>query len=329
MGTAIVPITRRRLLTAAGAALLAGSPRRPVLAQDALRTLQPVDKFEPADGYFIQRMALAPDGKTLLVVCQDDSAVLWDLGGRKPARSLPGPETLDAQFVGDGRRAVTVSGKNVILWDTADARMLRTLALNGDDLVVPVATHDGRVLAIGQGSTLSLWDVDSGRRLAEREAGTGGRVERMSLSPDGRWLAVRFLTMLRLFAMPALTPGAEWDFRDYLGAAVFSADSQRLLLGEKEQVALYDLAGKQLARVPGPTQALFAAVALLRDGDTFIAGNNWDDIWRFGSLGKGGFVAQTDALKVAGVALSPDHRRAYVGGGGTVYTFDLAGVSKG
>lgn len=38
-------------------------------------------------------------------------------------------------------------------------------------------------------------------------------------------------------------------------------------------------------------------------------------------------VAETDTLKVAGVAISPDQRYAYIAGGGTIYTFDVSGVS--
>jgi hypothetical protein len=75
-----------------------------------------------------------------------------------------------------------------------------------------------------------------------------------------------------------------------MGGVAFSADSRRIFVGEKEQVTVIDIAGKeQVARIAGPTQSLFRAVGVLRDGNTFIAGDNWSDgrCW-FGSLATSG-----------------------------------------
>jgi WD40 repeat protein len=322
-------ITRRHMMRAAGAAALGGTLlRSPVCAEAALTTLAPVAKFDPANGDFINAFALAPDGKSILTMSGGDDARVWDLVEKKTVKTFPTDGVVGVEFVGDSKRAITFSEKQVLIWTVADTRVVRTVTPEGAAIRAVAVAPDGRSMVVGQTQTLSLWNLDNGARIKTREGADEGDIYRLTLSPDGKRLASTNQGSLRLYDMPSLAPMADWPLWPYMGGVAFSADSRRIFIGEKEQVTVIDIGGKeQVARIAGPTQSLFRAVGVLRDGNTFIAGDNWSDgrCW-FGSLAKGAFVAQSDQLTVSHVAISPDQRHVYVCGGSTIYTFDVAGV---
>jgi WD40 repeat protein len=325
-------ITRRELMRAAGAAALGATVlRSPAGAQAPVPTLSPVAKFEPAGGYFVNGgMTLAPDGKSMLTVCAGDDATVWDLAKTKPIATFPATDVLGAQFVGDGKRAITFDKKQVSLWTIGNTRAVRTLTPGGDEPIEAVAVApDGHSLVIGQSLTMSLWNLDTGARIKTRGEAEKSYILHLTFSPDGTRLACVNQGWLRLYDMPALVSLADRSLGDFMGRAAFSPDSRRVFVGEKEQVTVIDVASKaEVARIAGPTQSLFLPVAVFRDGNRFLAGDYWSDgrCW-FGNLTKGSFVAQTGPLSVTHAAVTPDQRYAYVCGGGTIYTFDVAGVS--
>jgi WD40 repeat protein len=325
-------ITRRYIIRTAGAAALGGTlPRSPVRAQPALPTLSPVAKFDPIDGGFINTFALAPNGK-MLMVCRVDDVTVWDLAANKAVRSLPMEGVVGAEFVGDGTRAITFSTKQVLVWTIADARVVRTVTHGGDNTWAVAVAPDGQSMVVGQDRILSHWNLGNGTRIKTYEGPeAGGDILRLAFSPDGKRLASTNQGALRMYVMPSLAPVADepllWS-AGYDGGVAFSADSRRILVGEKEQVTLIDIASRaQVARVAGPTQSLFRSVAMLRDGDRFVAGDDWTNgrCW-FGSLARGAFIAQSDPLEVKHVAISPDQRHAYICGGGPIYAFDVASL---
>ena len=325
-------ITRRHMIRAAGAAALGGTLlRSPVCAEVALKTLSPVDTFDPAGRYVVKAIALAPDGKSMLTASHDSGATVWDLATKTPVKKLPTEDIQDAKFVGDGKRALTVSGKKVLIWTIADARVVRTITPGGADFVVVAVAPDGRSMVVAQDRTLTLWDLGNGARIQARAAPDEGDIFRPILSPDGKRLACTHIGFVRVYDMPSLAPVADWRLGnyDYVGGTAFSPDGGRIFVGEKEQVTVFDIASKEpVARIAGPAEALFLGMAVLHDGDTFVAGDHWraGRCW-VGSLARRAFIAQSDPLQVDGLAISPDQRRAYVFSGSTIHAFDIAGVS--
>jgi WD40 repeat protein len=266
------------------------------------------------------------------MVCRVDDVTVWDLAANKAVRSLPMEGVVGAAFVGDGTRAITFSPKQVLVWTIADARVVRTVTHGGDNTWAVAVAPDGQSMVFGQARTLSHWNLGNGTRIKTYEGPeAGGDILRLAFSPDGKRLASTNYGALRMYDMPSLAPVADepllWS-GGYDGGVAFSADSRRILVGEKEQVTLIDIAGKaQVARIAGPTQSLFRSVAMLRDGNRFVAGDDWTNgrCW-FGSLARGAFIAQSDPLEVKHVAISPDQRLAYICGGGPIYAFDVVGV---
>jgi WD40 repeat protein/mono/diheme cytochrome c family protein len=129
----------------------------------------PVSYLQPP---VITALAYSPDGSHLAVSAYRE-VVLIPAGGDQPAKRLTGlSERVHAlAFSGDGKRLVVAGGTparfgEVQVWDTAAAKMLRSVTLTGDTLFGGSLSPDGKVIAVGAtDNTVRLLDTDSGKEL--------------------------------------------------------------------------------------------------------------------------------------------------------------------
>ncbi len=99
-------------------------------------------------GKAVTGLALTPDGRLLVSTGLDRTVRLWDTTTAKPIDTLNG-HTAAVQAVGispDGRRAVTSSNKELILWDLENRRLLLTTNSFRDADRVAFAL-DGKIIA--------------------------------------------------------------------------------------------------------------------------------------------------------------------------------------
>jgi WD40 repeat protein len=96
-------------------------------------------------------LALSADAKTLISVCQDETALVWDLGSGKRLRALRG------------------------------CGYAPSLSLSRDGRLLAVAGHAGTQL-------VRLWETDSGEAIHTRDGHPGG-VYSLAFAPDGKSLA--------------------------------------------------------------------------------------------------------------------------------------------
>lgn len=103
---------------------------------------------------------------------------------------------MSARFSPDGHLVATVlypegrpnpSAHRVKIWDWERERVLKTIATDGGVDDVAFDPSGGRIAVAGQ-SGVELWDVDSGRKMAELAGGTGGLLD-VAFSPDGSLIA--------------------------------------------------------------------------------------------------------------------------------------------
>jgi WD40 repeat protein len=134
--------------------------------------------------------AVSPDGKTFATVAEDGSVRFRSLATGtlegKPLRGFRG-EIVWIAVSPDGRTLAAVgAGGPGVLWDTSTGarRTLRGWTAERSGWVS--FSRDGRMLVTG-GTEVSLWNVASGRRIADFDA--GGYMSEASLSPDGTLLA--------------------------------------------------------------------------------------------------------------------------------------------
>jgi dipeptidyl aminopeptidase/acylaminoacyl peptidase len=149
-------------------------------------------------------LAFSPDGKLLACGGYRTSEVqLWHVSTGRPAGSLapsvplsentgvpPFAQFSHAAFALDGKRlAVGHVGGIIRICDTASRRELRQICSVPEDGHVHVAfSPDGGLLA-SWGTTIRLWQVESGRQLHYFGAQANLRIAAAAFSPDGRMLA--------------------------------------------------------------------------------------------------------------------------------------------
>jgi WD40 repeat protein len=138
----------------------------------------------------VNRLAVSPDGKALLLGCRDHTARLWDLETDKPIGELlpHGSSVAAVAFAPDGRRFLTGCRDGLVrLWDTAERRPLLREPLRHPREVTAVAfsPDGGMILVADQEGTARFWDVASGQPLGVplRHADA---ILSLAFHPDGR-----------------------------------------------------------------------------------------------------------------------------------------------
>lgn len=114
----------------------------------------------------------------------------WRRGRGWTTTPVPAARGGRAMLSANGRFAVVVSGQCArrLDTDTGDLSECLPIELVGGTSL-PAITPDGRFLALSQGGSAAVWDVDSATLLVEPEA-DGQRITALDLSPDGRLLAM-------------------------------------------------------------------------------------------------------------------------------------------
>lgn len=154
-------------------------------------------------------------------------------------------------FSPDGKTFVTGSDsakeKYVRFWDTETGKELFKLSVQSPALKF---TPDGKVLAMGIGREVLLWNVKE-KKEAKRLPGFSGAVNSLDISSDGKMLAACDRKLMQVFDLETgkailadRQPGRT------LNAVAFSPDSARLALGYGDEVTQSDPGELDIWNVP-------------------------------------------------------------------------------
>jgi RNA polymerase sigma factor (sigma-70 family) len=243
----------------------------------------------------ISQLALAPDGKLLAVVRNDESIRLLKWPSGKEAYRLRGicvAFSPDGKLIAcAGRAKGAESAMGVIsLHDRATGRPVRELHGHKTQICELAFTPDGRTL-ISRGTVLEglrvegepglsetdyvrFWDVATGRQ--RRGFPGASRVTSLTLAPDGRTLATIGGERKTVVLIETATGGQRAELRgstDLLFAVAFAPGGRTLAAGGMDGVVrLWDLpSGKEVGRLKGHRGSVLAQ-AFSPDGRRLVSG---------------------------------------------------------
>jgi WD40 repeat protein len=228
--------------------------------------------------YVAHALSFSPDGKKVASGGADRTVAIWDAATGKELHSFQGHQgnCSQATFSPDGQVLVSADNGSVHIWDVATGKGLRRLTGDPEpDYRAYLAFHrDGRTIAYKSWSApLRLWQVDTGKALAQFNLGQLSQPPVMAFSRDGRMLATPMLeershpielwdatTGKRIRGLEVKALG--------ITALAMSPDGRILASGSQDsKVIIFDVGtGKELRRVTHEGSGVVYDLAFSPDG---------------------------------------------------------------
>ena len=215
----------------------------------------------------------------------DGTIRLWDASesversnlGVHPWTILQTHHPVDAQTV------VTVDYQSVRVFDRTSRRNVRTIS-PGHWIVSSALTPDCRNIVLGGhanpdgggGGYVSLWNLETGERLAGFDPGAGRGI-RVTVSPDGHWLATLGSSTtskrdrLALWELTPAGPGQRRGLWTVSASPVFASDNRTLVQAQPDGLHRYSLVDHEFQTPLPESNRQFTQVAVSPDSKRLAA----------------------------------------------------------
>lgn len=219
------------------------------------------------------------DGSRVLSASWDQATKMWDTASGRLIRSFLSDDIVyQALFTPDGNGVVTACGdKKVKIWDAKTGAVVHTLSGHKDGVAAIAISGDGmQLLSGGFDQKIILWDV-SREAVIKTFDGYPSSKYSVSFAADGRHAAWIYNDGIAILDTATLTtrnfnPKAPEDPPAAPGALVFSADGNRLYVGETGgEIGIWDVAlGERAGSLSGHA-ATVKAMHLSGDGKRLVS----------------------------------------------------------
>ncbi|MFO0847282.1 MAG: protein kinase [Gemmataceae bacterium] len=284
-------------------------------------------RFDPGSDVF--RLAVSPDGQTVVVGCEAEASAWLVRDPTRPVRVWPHPARVEGVAVSpDGRLAATGDhAGNVRVWELATGEPFARFR-HPDQVRLLRFTPDGRGLVVGgRDGTSALWELPAWPTLAHGRLPGVRNVPGAGITPDGRVWAVSTAGLhiwevrgeaLTVVSRPLRPTTAS---KTVVWSGAVSPDGKLAATGGwfGDTTRVWDVASGRPVGTPLPHQDPVAAVGFLPDGRTLFTCQDdrsagrvqwWRVVGDDRVVPVPGWPPLTDALCVAPHA---DGRRVLVG----------------
>jgi hypothetical protein len=296
------------------------APVETVQQPEPPQTTAPLPKAEPpppeqAEGHHdaVVWLAVSPDRHFLMSASTDRTIKLWDLDGKRLAKTLGVHKDMarTALFLPDGKRALTAGDDGeIVLRSIEDGAVLHVFSAgeNGGANKLALSPGGKRAVSGHDTGTVIVWDIDAGKVLHVL-SGHSWSISSVAISPDGgKAVSGSIDGLLNLWDTGEGRLIRTWQGheRGTYGAA-FTADGSKLVTGSGDYtIKLWDVAsGEQLRQFNGHSGTVYALV-LSEDGKRILS-CSLDGTARIWDMETGREVAQfVGRSSLYSVAFAPD-----------------------
>jgi RNA polymerase sigma factor (sigma-70 family) len=233
-------------------------------------------------------LCFSPDSKTLAGCGQMESWLdLWDVGGGEIVRTIDmskeAVSASDLAFSPDGKLLAVAdsgNGKNfsggLYLWDLERGRYFRQLPTPGEQVLFTNFSRDGRWIAATTTGGVRVWEVRTGRAVADNEATHCGSLTRIAVSSKGLVTTASFDHTVRIWDAATGRQRLKLDHDQPVENVILTPDGTNVVTATGTTLRFWDLLnGKELKRLPGQKRyATGRAMGFTPDGRRLLS---WAD----------------------------------------------------
>jgi WD40 repeat protein len=225
-----------------------------------------------------------PDGDVLVSAGWDTTARVWDTTKLEPIILLNShaPQVFALAFSKDGKWLACADSANKIhIWSFADKKTIHVLSDNETQVRQLAFSPDGKLLACGGESVIYLRNPMQGK-IPEGEQPQAGQSMAMSLSPDGKRIAINGSSGLRVWDAEARQSLLLLEEEEPVHALAHSPDGKWIAGGTDTHVRIWEAATGNPHTVCEGLKAPVTKLAFAPDSKTLAAGSQQEtDVWLF------------------------------------------------